>query len=66
MKPKTQRRTGRWSDRAAQIEVVSPYADRRPTTRTPRSTDNVAGPRAYELSYDISLGYGQDRPILLP
>lgn len=66
MKRKTERTTGRWSDRPSHVEVVSPYADRKPTVREARRPDVVSGPGPYEVSYDIALGYGHDRSILLP
>lgn len=66
MKRKTQRRTGRWSDRPGQVEVVSPYADSKSPAREPRRLDPVSGPGPYESSYDIALGYGHDRSIVLP
>ena len=63
MKPKTQRRTSRWADRP-DTEIVSPYADGKPV-RDGRVHD-LYGPGPYEASYDIALGYSQDRPIVLP
>lgn len=66
MKRKTQRRTGRWSDRPAQVEVISPYSDGKAPPRDPRSADVASSPGPYEASYDIALGYGHDRPIVLP
>jgi hypothetical protein len=61
-----QRRTTRWSDRPGQVEVVSPYVDRKPSSREPRSLDHISGPGPYEASYDIALGYNHDRSIILP
>lgn len=66
MKRKTQRRTGRWSDRPAKVEVASPYADTKSPAREPRRLDPGSGLGPYEASYDISLGYGHDRSIIVP
>lgn len=66
MKLKSQRTTGRWSDRSRQVEVVSPYTREKPSARDPRSLDHISGPGPYEASYDIALGYGHDRSIVLP
>lgn len=66
MKQNTERRTGRWSDRPAQTELVSPYADKRPEPRIPRSTDHITGPGPYESSYQISRGYAHERSIHIP
>jgi hypothetical protein len=66
MKRKTQRRTSRWSDRTVQTEVVSPYTNEKPSPREPRTLDRISGPGPYEASYDIALGYGHDRSIILP
>jgi hypothetical protein len=66
MNRKTKRRTTRWADRPPQLEVASPYTDRKPVSRDPRSTDHIAGPGPYEANYDIALGYGHDRSIVLP
>lgn len=66
MKRKTQRATGRWSDRPGRIDVVSPYTGAKPTPRDPRGTDHISGPGPYEASYDITLGYAHDRSIVLP
>ncbi|HSJ31478.1 MAG TPA: hypothetical protein VK933_08595 [Longimicrobiales bacterium] len=66
MSRKTKKRSGRWAERAMQVEVVSPYADGAPTPREPRTFDDSARRGPYEASYDIALGYGHDRSILLP
>jgi len=63
MKPKTQRRTSRWTERP-DAEIASPYADGKPV-RDIRVND-LYGPGPYEASYDIALGYSHDRPIDLP
>jgi hypothetical protein len=66
MKRRTERRTGRWTERPGRVEVVSPYSDgERPSTPV-RMTDRIAGPGPYEAQYDIALGYGHDRSIILP
>lgn len=66
MKRKTQRTTGRWTDRPGRTEVVSPYSDVRLPARDTRTAEPVSGPGPYESSYDIALGYGHDRSIVLP
>lgn len=66
MSRKTKKRSGHWTDRSSQVEVVSPYGDHAPTPREPRTVDDGARRGPYEASYDIALGYGHDRSILLP
>lgn len=66
MNRKAQRRTGRWSERPAQVEVTSPYKDSKPVVLEPRRADLVFGPGPYESSYDIALGYSHDRSIVVP
>ena len=66
MSRKTKKRSGRWTERAMQVEVGSPYADAAPPPRAPRTFDDAARRGPYEATYDISLGYGHDRSILLP
>jgi hypothetical protein len=66
MTRKTKNRSSRWSERAGQVEVVSPYADGKPAAREPRTLEKGSRAGPYEASYDVSLGYGHDRSILLP
>lgn len=66
MTRKTQRRTTRWSDKPGQVEVASPYTNRKPAPREPRSLDRITGPGPYEASYDVALGYAHERSIILP
>jgi hypothetical protein len=66
MKRKAQGKAGRWSDRPRDVEIVSPYSDVRLPARDARTSDHIPGPGPYESSYDITLGYGHDRSIVLP
>ncbi|HEX6134163.1 MAG TPA: hypothetical protein VFZ24_09370 [Longimicrobiales bacterium] len=68
MKRKAKRSTKRWSDRSTTRENTSVYRQPpRPTGETGnRQQLGESGLGPYESTYDVSLGYGHDRSIILP
>jgi hypothetical protein len=66
MKRKAPHRVVRWTDGSRPGELVSPYEDTPQPTREPRRTNVESRLGPYEAAYDISLGYGQERSIVLP
>jgi hypothetical protein len=64
MKRRT-KQTPRWSDHKLTREIAGRYTETE-RVNDPRRSDAPAGLGPYESQYDVSLGYGQDRSILLP